>query len=389
MVIQQLPEELRDAVCVFYLVLRALDTVEDDMALPQERKLPLLEEFHRYVGDEEFAMEDCGEGHYKELMMEMPKVARVFGNLDKKYRNVILDITKRMGDGMAEFIPKRVESVDDYDLYCHYVAGLVGIGLSKLFVASGLENRSIGTMKELSNSMGLFLQKTNIIRDYLEDIMEEPAPRMFWPAEIWEIYAENLEDFKEEANQEEAVMCLNHMIADALSHAVDCLSYMSKLQDESVFRFCAIPQIMAMITLALCYDNAKVFEKVVKMRRGLTARVLVNTHDMEDVLMYFHTWADVIGNKALAAYARGDPTAEDVVVQVEAIKAECRRYGYVDKGEGKSYLNLILWLLAAVYFLLVFSGNSRTSAFYIDSESVAQQAIATLILVFTSLFILS
>jgi len=25
--------------------------------------------------------------------------------------------------------------------------------------------------------MGLFLQKTNIIRDYLEDILEEPAPR--------------------------------------------------------------------------------------------------------------------------------------------------------------------------------------------------------------------
>ena len=31
-VIQQLDEELRDAVCVFYLVLRALDTIEDDMA---------------------------------------------------------------------------------------------------------------------------------------------------------------------------------------------------------------------------------------------------------------------------------------------------------------------------------------------------------------------
>lgn len=28
MVIQQLPDGLRDAVCVFYLVLRALDTVE-------------------------------------------------------------------------------------------------------------------------------------------------------------------------------------------------------------------------------------------------------------------------------------------------------------------------------------------------------------------------
>lgn len=27
----------------------------------------------------------------------------------------------------------QVVTVDDYDKYCHYVAGLVGIGLSKLF----------------------------------------------------------------------------------------------------------------------------------------------------------------------------------------------------------------------------------------------------------------
>ncbi len=32
-------------------------------------------------------------------------------------------------------------------------------------------------MEDLANHMGLFLQKTNIIRDYLEDINEEPAPR--------------------------------------------------------------------------------------------------------------------------------------------------------------------------------------------------------------------
>lgn len=52
MVIQQLPEKLRDPVCVFYLVLRALDTVEDDMALPLERKLPLLHTFHEKISDE-------------------------------------------------------------------------------------------------------------------------------------------------------------------------------------------------------------------------------------------------------------------------------------------------------------------------------------------------
>lgn len=45
-VIQQLPPELRDAICVFYLVLRALDTVEDDMALDEDIKVPLLRCFH-------------------------------------------------------------------------------------------------------------------------------------------------------------------------------------------------------------------------------------------------------------------------------------------------------------------------------------------------------
>ena len=33
----------------------------------------------------------------------------------------------------------------------------------------------------LANSMGLFLQKTNIIRDYLEDYVDG---RAFWPQEV-------------------------------------------------------------------------------------------------------------------------------------------------------------------------------------------------------------
>lgn len=49
----------------------------------------------------------------------------------------------------------QVESIDDYDEYCHYVAGLVGLGLSKLFHASGKEDLAPDS---LANSMGLFLQ---------------------------------------------------------------------------------------------------------------------------------------------------------------------------------------------------------------------------------------
>jgi len=65
--------------------------------------------------------------------------------------------------------------------YCHYVAGLVGIGLSRLFSVSKLEDAAVGSNTKLSNSMGLFLQKTNIIRDYLEDVQ---LGRHFWPWQV-------------------------------------------------------------------------------------------------------------------------------------------------------------------------------------------------------------
>jgi len=51
----------------------------------------------------------------------------------------------------------QVETIDDYDEYCHYAAGLVGLGLSKIFIASELEILT-PDWKQISNSTGLFLQ---------------------------------------------------------------------------------------------------------------------------------------------------------------------------------------------------------------------------------------
>jgi|TARA_B110000971_G_C19929388_1_gene463200 farnesyl-diphosphate farnesyltransferase len=65
------------------------------------------------------------------------------------------------------------------------VAGLVGEGLSRLFASSSLERPSLAAELHLSDQMGLFLQKTNIIRDYLEDYVDG---RAFWPKEVWEKY---------------------------------------------------------------------------------------------------------------------------------------------------------------------------------------------------------
>lgn len=45
---------------------------------------------------------------------------------------VIADITRQMGSGMAKYIEQDVETVAEYDEYCHFVAGVVGIGLQQV-----------------------------------------------------------------------------------------------------------------------------------------------------------------------------------------------------------------------------------------------------------------
>ncbi|KAG6653388.1 squalene synthase isoform X1 [Carya illinoinensis] len=328
LVIQQLTPELRNAVCIFYLVLRALDTVEDDTSIQTDVKVPILIAFHRHIYDREWHF-SCGTKEYKVLMDQFHHVSIAFLELGKSYQEAIEDITKRMGAGMAKFICQEVESIDDYDEYCHYVAGLVGLGLSKLFHASGSEDLA---PDHLSNSMGLFLQKTNIIRDYLEDINEIPKCRMFWPRQIWSKYVNKLEDLKYEENSEKAVQCLNDMVSNALIHVEDSLKYMAALRDLSIFRFCAIPQIMAIGTLALCYNNIEVFRGVVKMRRGLTAKVIDRTKTMADVYGAFFDFSCMLKSKV----NKNDPNATKTLSRLDAILKTCRNSGVLNKR--KSYV---------------------------------------------------
>ncbi|KAE9448284.1 hypothetical protein C3L33_19832, partial [Rhododendron williamsianum] len=293
LVIQQLDTNLRNAVCIFYLVLRALDTVEDDTSIATEVKVPILMAFHRHIYDRDWHF-SCGTKEYKVLMDEFHHVSTAFSELGRNYQEAIEDITMRMGAGMAKFICKEVETIDDYDEYCHYVAGLVGLGLSKLFHASGSEDLASDSV---SNSMGLFLQ-----------------------------------DLKYEENSVKAVQCLNDMVTNALIHMEDCLIYMAALRDPSIFRFCAIPQIMAIGTLALCYNNVEVFRGVVKMRRGLTAKIIERTSTMSDVYGAFFDFSCMLKSKV----DKNDPNATKTLSRIDAIQKTCRESGTLTKR--KSYI---------------------------------------------------
>ena len=91
----------------------------------------------------------------RQLLVEFDVVISEFAKIDQKYRHVIIDITKRMGNGMADYANNAahnlvgVDTLEDFDLYCYYVAGLVGEGLTRLFISSGKENPKLSQVHDL------------------------------------------------------------------------------------------------------------------------------------------------------------------------------------------------------------------------------------------------
>jgi farnesyl-diphosphate farnesyltransferase len=190
-----------------------------------------------------------------------------------------------METGMADFAhrtslspqPTSPDSVAEYDLYCHYVAGLVGEGLSRLFSSSGIESPWLAEQLELSNSFGLLLQKTNIIRDFREDADER---RFFWPREIWGApqYGPDARTPATDVLQllsepKRAAWVQSAMIVDALRHTCDTLDYLRLVKTQSVFNFAAIPAAMAIATLELCFMNPEMFKRNIKIRKAKAADV--------------------------------------------------------------------------------------------------------------------
>ncbi|XP_053314626.1 squalene synthase-like [Spea bombifrons] len=278
-VVPILDEELRHAVCIFYLVLRALDTVEDDMTISLERKIPTLRNFHTYLYDPEWKFTESKEKH-RQVLKDFPTISLEFRNLPVVYQEIIVDICAKMGEGMADFQENKGDSLKEWDRYCHYTSGLFTIGLSRLFSASELEDGYIGQDTDFSNTTGLLLQKVDIIVDYLEDQLEG---REFWPKEVWSKYGKKLSDLAKPENIVPAVQCLNELITNALNHVPDVLTYLSRLKNQSIFNVCAIIYVTSIATLAACYNNQQVFKGVVKIHKEQAVNLLMDATNVEAV----------------------------------------------------------------------------------------------------------
>ncbi|KYO41026.1 squalene synthase-like [Alligator mississippiensis] len=287
-------------------------------------------------------------------LQDWNKISLEFRNLAKVYQDVIADTCHKMGLGMAEFLEKRVNSLQDWNKYCQYAIGLFVIGYSRLFSASKLEDPIVGQDTELANSIGFFLEKTNIIRDYLEDQLEG---REFWPTEVWSRYVKKVSDFAKPENADLAVQCMNELIINALQHIPDALKYLSRLKSQSVFNYCAIPQVMAIATLAACYNNKEVFRGIVKIRKEQAVTLMRDATNMQAVRAIMSQYLEEIYQKIPSM----DPSSNKTKEIITSLQKMILRHGTMVSHNGYSSIFLKGAVLLAVLGWQYLSAMSKVS----------------------------
>jgi farnesyl-diphosphate farnesyltransferase len=190
--IELLEEPTARRICVGYLLCRVPDTVEDAAHIPPAEQAALLRTYRRALdpadpqGVEPFveavrpwlppAEERSADWR---LVARAERLVRTFESLDDRAQAVVRPPVLEMTGGMAEFVERyaddgglRIETVDELETYCEYVAGTVGRLVTEL-VAPAVGDERTETLRDTARSFALLLQLVNVAKDVAVDMREE------------------------------------------------------------------------------------------------------------------------------------------------------------------------------------------------------------------------
>lgn len=179
--------ELEVVVSLGYLLCRVADTVEDHTAVRSEERDRL---FGLFLGVLERG-EDAGEfarafeqipGQDAELDLarNLPRVMRVFASLSEPMQDATVRWVSEMARGMSLYTHRRagqdglvaLETVQDLERYCYYVAGTVGHFLTDVFLLKLGDQASPElalALRKDAEDFAAGLQLVNILKDVTDD----------------------------------------------------------------------------------------------------------------------------------------------------------------------------------------------------------------------------
>lgn len=196
--IDALEEPMATRICVGYLLCRVADTIEDATEIPPGEQAELLRTYDRVLdpdadataADFQAAVEPVLPAERDAdwtVVAETPRVLAAFESLDADARDAIRPTVREMATGMAAFVERyqddgglRIQSVEELEEYCWYVAGTVGELVTEL-LADDASRSEASTMREHAQSFALLLQLVNVAKDVRPDYREEN--NVYLPAE--------------------------------------------------------------------------------------------------------------------------------------------------------------------------------------------------------------
>ncbi len=281
--IRLLPDGLDQSVLVAYLLCRIADTFEDTPALPAEQRAALLGSFAACLEDEA-APADAVTAAFpapatddESLVASADVVLREYWSLPTPHRDAVRPWIREMCDGMAGFVLQRgdaptralevLETVEDLERYCYYVAGTVGHLLTALFREHfGPTYRHVsGDLKALAASFGLGLQLTNIIKDVADD---RKRGWSFVPRQFCDAVGVRPEDLQDRANPDAGREVMLLMIDKAKRHLRDALEYSTLVprRHPEIREFCLTSLYFAVRTLRLAEGDARLLDPAHKVK---------------------------------------------------------------------------------------------------------------------------
>ncbi len=267
--IPQLPEELCLVVSNAYLLCRIVDTIEDEPALSAEQKRSFCSLFSRVVLGQENVEEFAGElapllsdstlPAEHELIANTPQVIRLTHTFSDDQRRAMERCIRIMAEGMARFQekegPARLDNLEEMELYCYYVAGVVGEMLTDLFCLYSpqiAENRE--ALMKYAVSFGQGLQMTNILKDVWEDRQRSAC---WLPRDIFAEAGYDLNDLASDKNRENFSVGIRKLVAISYGHLQDALAYSLLIpkSETGLRKFCLWAIGMALLTLRNIHRN--------------------------------------------------------------------------------------------------------------------------------------
>jgi farnesyl-diphosphate farnesyltransferase len=261
--IPQLPAALCRVVSNAYLLCRIVDTIEDEPALTGARKNYFCEQFLRTLNvprnAEMFSRQLCAslssqtQPAEHELIRNVPRVVRITRSFSEPQREALQRCVSTMAKGMGQFQlrgeKQGLQSLEDLDQYCYYVAGVVGQLLTNLFCLYSPEiaqNRK--ALMALAVSFGQGLQMTNILKDVWEDYQRGAC---WLPRKIFAEEGFDLNDLTTGRNRQGFDRGVRRLIGIAHGHLKNALSYSLLIPKEEtgIRNFCLWAIGLAVLTL--------------------------------------------------------------------------------------------------------------------------------------------